>query len=101
MPAPLTEERASIYLVVCIPWKAVEFPGDFGLQAGFTRCGCCVMPVPAHIVNITPDRPSVGRSAPTDLLRASDHPENAEELDREPMAQASFLVPLWEPTTVK
>ena len=53
MPAPLVEKRASIYSVVWIPRKKRRLQKS-GHQASFERCGCCVMPFVAHIVNVTP-----------------------------------------------
>ena len=56
MPAPFVKERASI-CSVRTPRESLSFLG-LGPQAGFERCGSCVMPLLAHIVNDTPDRQS-------------------------------------------
>jgi hypothetical protein len=53
MPAPLIEKRASI-CSVRTPQEPLSFLG-LRPQAGFERCGSCVMPLLAHIVNVTPD----------------------------------------------
>ena len=53
MLAPFVEERASI----CSVRTSKEPLSFLGLrpQAGLMRCGSCVMPLLAHIVNVIPD----------------------------------------------
>jgi len=51
MPAPPVEERASI-CSVRTPKEPLSFLG-LRPQAGLMRGGSCVMPLLAHIVNVT------------------------------------------------
>jgi len=60
MLAPFVEERASI-CSVRTPSEPLSFLRSRP-QAGFERCGSCVMPLVAHIVNVTPDGQSHGNN---------------------------------------
>jgi len=61
MPAPLVEKRASICSVRS-PKEPLSFL-EVEPQAGLMRCGSCVMPLLAHIVNVIPDCQSELRSS--------------------------------------